>query len=187
MARFARISDGIVAEIILLPDGLSPASAFHPDVAAEMRPCGEEVAEGWTFAGSGFAAPVAPPQLTGEALDALKTSLRTAIDAEAERERLRYITAGAGQAMTYARKTEEAKAASADATPTAEAYPLLAASVGIDGADIAAVAAVVLAMDAQWSVIGAAIEMARLSAKKTVTEAADEATARSAAVVTWPA
>ncbi|HWJ72604.1 MAG TPA: hypothetical protein VNX29_05485 [Kaistia sp.] len=131
--------------------------------------------------------PPAPPPLVGEALDALKTSLRTAIDAEAERQRLRYITAGAGQAMTYARKTEEAKAASADATPTAEAYPLLAASVGIDGADIAAVAAVVLAMDAQWSVIGAAIEAARLSAKKAVTEAADEATARSAAVVTWPA
>jgi hypothetical protein len=62
MARYARISDGVVAEIIGLADGLEPAAAFHSDVASTMHPCGAEVGEGWTFDGSSFSAPVqAPP------------------------------------------------------------------------------------------------------------------------------
>ncbi|MBN9430804.1 MAG: hypothetical protein J0I45_00020 [Bosea sp.] len=132
--------------------------------------------------------PPAPPPLTGDALAALKAALCAAIDAEAERQRLRFITPGAGQAMTYARKLEEAKTATIDPSPTAEAYPLLAASLGIDGDDVAAVAAVVIAMDAAWTSIGAAIEAARLAGKKTVKDAADEAGARAAAAaVEWPA
>ncbi len=67
--------------------------------------------------------PPAPPPLTGDALAALKAALCAAIDAEAERQRLRFITPGAGQAMTYARKLEEAKTATIDPSPTAEAYP----------------------------------------------------------------
>jgi hypothetical protein len=186
MARYARIDGGRVVEIVELPSGVTPAEAFHPDIAATLQTAAEDIAEGWTFDGA-FAPPPPPRPLTGDELAALKAALRAGIDAEAELQRLRYITAGAGQAMTYARKTAEAKAASIDPAPTGKAYPLLAASVGIDGADIAEVAAVVLAMDAQWSTIGAAIEAARLSAKKAVTEAADEASARAAALIAWPA
>ncbi len=178
---WARIDAGRVVELT----DLDPAGRYHPDWI--WHPCASDVEPGWIYDGASFAPPPPAPPLTGDALAALKAALRAGIDAEAELQRLRYITGGAGQAMTYARKTEEAKAASVDLAPTAEAYPLLAASVGIDGADIAEVAAVVLAMDAQWSIIGAAIEAARLAAKKAVSDAGDEASARAAAVVTWPA
>lgn len=119
-------------------------------------------------------------------LAALKAGLKAAIDAVAENERLKYITPGAGQAMTYARKVEEAKAAQAADEPVPVDYPMLAASIGIDGADLAAVAATVLAMDAAWARIGAAIEVARLTAKMAI-DLAETAEAARAVVPNWPA
>lgn len=61
MARYARITDGVVDEIITCADGVDPATILHPEVAASLHPCGGEVAEGWVFDGSSFAAPVVPP------------------------------------------------------------------------------------------------------------------------------
>lgn len=123
----------------------------------------------------------------GSHLTKLRQRLRAAIDRAAEAERLKYITGGAGQAMTYQRKVEEARMADAEADPVAADYPLLAASVGIDGQTVADVADLVLAMDAQWSVIGAAIEAARRAGKQAVAEAADEAAVRAAfEAVAWP-
>lgn len=117
----------------------------------------------------------------------IKAALKSGVDSAAETERLRYITPGTGQAMTYQRKVEEAKQALADADPSAESYPLLATSVGIDGDNIAAVATVVLGMDAAWAQIGAAIEHIRLTAKKAIDDAADEATARAVVEqLAWP-
>lgn len=118
-------------------------------------------------------------------LTSLKTALKQAIDAAAERERMRYITGGAGQAMTYARKVEQARAVQADADPQPADYPLLAASIGIDGVDIQAVAATILGLDAAWEQIGAAIEAVRLSAKRAVDLASDAATA-AAVTPLWP-
>jgi len=123
-----------------------------------------------------------PPEVD---LGKLKTALKASIDAEAEHQRLRYITPGAGQAMTYARKVEQAKAALAATDPQPEHYPMLAASIGIDGADIAAVATTVIAMDAAWEQIGAAIEMARLAGKRAI-DLAESAEAARAVVVVWP-
>lgn len=61
MARYARVSDGVVEEIIVLEAGFDLDSAFHPDVVATMHACGTEVGEGWTFDGAVFAAPVVAP------------------------------------------------------------------------------------------------------------------------------
>lgn len=117
----------------------------------------------------------------------IKAAMKAGVDSAAEAERLRYITPGTGQAMTYQRKVDEAKLALADTNPSTESYPLLAASLSIDGVDIAAVAAVVLAMDAAWAQIGAAIERIRLTAKQAVDDAADEATARAVVEqLAWP-
>lgn len=70
--------------------------------------------------------------------------------------------------MTYARKVEEAKAFLDD--PDSD-YPMLSASVGIDGETIEQVAQIVLNLDYQWSIIGAQIEAVRLAAKAEVNAA----------------
>lgn len=118
-------------------------------------------------------------------LASLKTALKTAVDAAAERERLKYITGGAGQAMTYARKVEQAKAVLAATDPQPADYPMLAASIGIDGDDLVAVASIIVALDAAWELVGGAIEAARLAAKRAVDLAEDAEAARTVAPV-WP-
>ncbi len=115
----------------------------------------------------------------------LKEQRKAAIDAEAERQRLRWITPGSGQAMTYSRKVDQAKAVLAATNPQPEDYPMLAASIGIDGADIVAVAATVIAMDDAWEQIGAAIEMARLGGKRAV-DLAETVEAVSVVSIAWP-
>lgn len=122
-------------------------------------------------------------------LDALKNSLKAAVDEAAEAERLKYITPGAGQAMTYQRKVEEgrrviATVAASDEIDAAD-YPLLSASVGIDGNTLADVAQLVIQMDAAWAQVGAAIEAVRLGAKKAIGEANSEAAAMAVHPV-WP-
>lgn len=122
----------------------------------------------------------------GVTLDAFKAVLKTEIDAAAERERGRYITAGAGQAMTYQQKASEAVMLGDDPSPNPADYPLLSAEVGITAPTLTEVGAVVRQAHGQWILLGAAIESARLGAKKAVDEAEDEATARAAAEVVWP-
>lgn len=181
MQHFALIRDGVVADVIALPDDAKIGEAVHPILAADMRPCPPAVEPGWTHDGDAFASPP-PPQID---LAALKALLKQEIDTAAEAERLKYITPGAGQAMTYARKVEQAKAAQADADPEPGDYPLLAASIGIDGGDVLAVAATVLSMDAAWEQIGAGIEAARLNGKRAV-DLAETAEAARAVEVIWP-
>lgn len=124
-------------------------------------------------------------ETAAERLASLKDRVKAQIDAEAERQRLRWITPGAGQAMTYARKVEQAKAVLSAVDPQPADYPMLAASIGIDGADIVGVANTVVAMDAAWEQIGAAIEAARLTAKQSV-DAAGSMAAIEAVEVVWP-
>lgn len=120
-------------------------------------------------------------------LVATKTAIKRQIDANAEAERLRYITPGEGQALTYSRKVEEAKRAMAENNPESANYPMLAASLGIDGDTLKAVAEVVLTMDAQWAIIGSQIEHTRLAAKQAVEAAEDEAAARAIVdAIVWP-
>ncbi|SHI80581.1 hypothetical protein SAMN02745911_1226 [Aureimonas altamirensis DSM 21988] len=106
-------------------------------------------------------------------MDRRKAALSQAIDDRAEAERLRWITPGAGQAMTYARKVEEAKAVQSATSPKAADYPMLAASIGLDGKTIKEVADTILEMDAAWATVGAAIEKRRLQLKHDVGNAAD--------------
>ena len=121
-------------------------------------------------------------------LATLKTRLAATVDEAAERERQKYITPGAGQAMTYQAKLEEARAALADGEPDPEDYPLLAAEIGITAPDLASIAAVVMTQYHAWKQIGAAIEAVRLGAKKAIDEAVDAAAAQAVfAAVEWPA
>lgn len=108
------------------------------------------------------------------------------IDAEAEAVRAQYITPGSGQAMVYGAKQAEARAYQAAGEPADLAdYPLIAAEVGTTAPTAAEIAALWLAMEAQWVQAAAAIEALRLSAKAAVREAAPE-DREAAAVVAWP-
>ncbi|ANL20373.1 hypothetical protein AMJ96_CH00605 [Rhizobium sp. N113] len=120
-------------------------------------------------------------------LPVLKAMLKATIDAAAETERLRYITTGAGQALTYAQKSDEAKAWLAAVDPVDSDFPLLSAEVGITAQSIGEVAAIVYAAYVQWQQIGSLIEAIRLGTKKAISEATTEEAARLAAAdVVWP-
>lgn len=123
-----------------------------------------------------------------EFLAAEKERLKSHIDLEAERVRLRFITPGAGQAMVYQRKAEEARAYLAGVDFDPERYPILRASVGIEADTIGEVANLVLAREQEWVFVGAAIEAARLGAKASI-DLADtiEEANRAASDVVWPA
>ncbi|HEY0120667.1 MAG TPA: DUF4376 domain-containing protein [Rhizobium sp.] len=57
---FARISDGVVVEVVAIPDGVNLADCFQADVAATFVSCASTVQQGYTYSGKKFAAPVAP-------------------------------------------------------------------------------------------------------------------------------
>lgn len=133
---------------------------------------------------SGKPSPVAPP---AEDLATVKVALCRNVDALAETERLKYITPGNGQAMTYQQKVAEAQAFKATSNPQPSDYPILSSEVGITAGTLDEVADIVLAAFAQWQQIGAAIEGIRLGAKRDIDAAANEAAARAIVdAIEWP-
>ena len=119
------------------------------------------------------------------------------IDADAERVRLRYITAGAGMAMTYAEKRAQADKVLALGQEAADAlaqveygaqFPTLAASVGIEGGTLFECASLVIAKAAAWGQLSYGIERTRISGKAAIAASANSATARDAyQSIVWPA
>ncbi|MFS2326568.1 hypothetical protein U2P60_14315 [Brucella sp. H1_1004] len=127
--------------------------------------------EGWDASGLGF----------------IKDALKATVDTAAEAERLKYITPGNGQAMTYQQKVAEAQAFKATTNQLASDYPTLSSEVGITAETIGEVADVVLTAFAQWQQIGAMIESIRLGAKRDIDAAEDEAAARAIVdAIEWP-
>ncbi|MGF3028015.1 hypothetical protein ACQVP2_35145 [Methylobacterium aquaticum] len=131
-------------------------------------------------------------------LSAVKAHLHALVDAQAEALRSRVVTPGAGQALEYQEAQAQAAAALAGgaSSATAERYPMLAVTVGIDidpqtgepAADILGVARGVQAARGAWLAIGVAIRGARLKGKAAIGAATtlDEAIAAHAAIA-WPA
>ena len=104
------------------------------------------------------------------------------IDSAAEAARQRFITPGAGQAMTYLRKEQSARAYQA-AGYSGNVPPLLAATAAGRGITAAQAAELIIAQADQWETIGAAIEKARESGKAAIaagvrTSATDTVSAR---------
>ena len=120
-------------------------------------------------------------------LGPLQLALAAQVDRDAEVARLLWITPGSGQALTYEQKRIEAERMATDPAPQPEAYPMLAAEVGITADTLAAVGALVRARAAAWTAAAAQIESLRLQAKAAVMAANNAAEARAAAAVTWPA
>ena len=126
-----------------------------------------------------------PPE--PEQLPAIKLALRQHVDAQAEVERLKYITPGTGQAMTYQQKVAEAQAYKSATAPNPKDYPILASEAGITAPTLSGVADTVLTAYRQWQQIGAMIEAVRLGAKRDIDESTTEAAARAVVdSVSWP-
>jgi hypothetical protein len=134
---------------------------------------------------SGLAAVVVPlAAISGPVvdLDVMRAMLAAEIDRQAEAVRQRFLTPGAGQAMTYQRKEAEARAWLADSTV---ATPFLSAEATARGMEIADLAAEVVQLADAWTEIGAAIEGVRMGAKAAVGTAATLGGMVAAAQVDW--
>lgn len=131
-------------------------------------------------------------------LDETKEALKARVDVAAEKERLKYITNGVGQSMTYTEKFNQAvdysKKYAAHAKdpknapePNEADYLLLKAGLGIDGKTLIEVAETVTYAYAIWQKIGAAIEATRLESKAAIENAktAEEAQAVFTSIK-WP-
>lgn len=107
------------------------------------------------------------------------------VNAWAARQRGAFITDLPGQDMLYLRKEAEAKAWVADHSPDLQAYPLIAAEVGITAETGGQIAQVWLNMAALWAQAAASIETARLGAIAQI-EATTTAEAAQAVPATLP-
>lgn len=122
-------------------------------------------------------------------LDQWKVKLSAKIDADAEHSRLRYITGGAGQAMTYQQKAQEASEVLAlvgSGEIDESHFPLLSAEVGITAPTLVEVAQVVDYAYQTWRFVGAQIEALRLGGKAAVTASSTIPAAKAAAQIQWP-
>lgn len=126
----------------------------------------------------------------------IKAELKSKVDADAERVRLRYITPGVGQSMTYLEKHnqavaveglgEEAANALSEQDRTAQ-FPTLSASVGIEAATLWDCAQIVVQTYEAWAALSNQIERTRLMGKRAISLASDAAAARAAyEAITWP-
>ena len=115
-----------------------------------------------------------------------KTIAKYSVDSAAERARLRYITNGAGQALVYQKKEEEARAYVTAGYPAdTSTYPFVEAEINATGKTKEAAADDIVAQADAWITTGASIEEQRLAGKKAVDDAVDTAgvdTAKDAAV-----
>lgn len=155
------------------PDGLAPG---------EYTELGDPVMVGGECIRPRIVVPVTPERLAKH-----ETALHGVIDQAAGAFRARFITDVPGQSQTYAEKESEALAYASD---PGGSYPFLQAEASATGATIAAVAADVSDTASAWRLLGAAIEGARIGAKRAVTtakDAEDWAAMDAAAIVDWEA
>ncbi|WP_341893897.1 hypothetical protein [Ferrovibrio terrae] len=95
------------------------------------------------------------------------------VDLAAEQARMRFITPGAGQAMVYQTKIEEAaRWIAAGSPPDLSAYPFIAAEVGLTAPSAAELVALWQTMESGWRTVAAQIEAVRMTGKNAINAAA---------------
>ncbi|MCD2176432.1 hypothetical protein [Rhizobium sp. C1] len=182
---YARIKDGVAVEVVDLGK-FHPDDIYHPDLAQDFVVAHDAVKPGDVYDGRAFSSPPTIEPTQGE-LRQIKQALIEEINAAAEAERKRYITAGEGQAMTYTEKLAQARAFLAATEPNAADYPMIANEVGITASTASGVASAVIDAYTAWVAIGAAIEKIRMQTNMAITEAADADAARAVRnTVVWP-
>lgn len=129
-------------------------------------------------------------------LESVKANAVASVNRAAEETRLRYITPGDGQALTYKQKVDEARLILLDANSTAAAnamdsatlkatYPMIWSSIPSDGATPEAVATLVHGMALAWAQTGALIEKMRRDALSAIEAATTADGVAAAASVDW--
>lgn len=103
----------------------------------------------------------------------VRKTLIDRLNAAAETVHTQFLTPGFGQAKVYALKRAEVELIEGDANPTLENYPLLGASVGIDGDTLQDVAVLVRTKIQEWRQSAAAIERIRKTAIRDIEQAQD--------------
>lgn len=145
------------------------------------------IPDGWTLS-----EPLTPRHVWGGSgweisMASVREEACAGIDAQAEALRLACITPGQGQALTYAEKERQAREFVADQAPTIEKYPLIFGESGITADTPLEVAQSVLARASAWWSYGAAVEKARLKAKRDIEKAiVPEQVAAIVNGVAWP-
>lgn len=140
--HFARIADdGVVAEIVTLPDGIDLSSAFTPELVQTMVACSADVTQGQIYQAGAFAAPPPPPGPTRAELLAYAADKRWRIETGG-------ITVDGAQVDTS--RDSQAMIANAHAYIVASGAPSITykAVSGWVAMDAAAVTAVALAVGA---------------------------------------
>ena len=170
---WGRVENGVVVEF----SDTDPAGLYHPDIEWVALP--PQLAD---FKGVPWR--VVDGALVPVDWDDLRRAAAEKADATAELIRLRTVTPGSAQAMVYQAKSAEARGLLAGG---AGPFPHLAAEVGITAETMEDVAATVLAMEAAWQAVSAAIERARLKCKAQIKAAATVADILSALdSAEWP-
>ncbi|WP_159866907.1 hypothetical protein [Novosphingobium sp. 9U] len=104
------------------------------------------------------------------------------MDRAAEMVRLRFVSDGAAQMLTYTTKAAEARAYIAD---NSSAVPFLSAEASARDMTVAALAHEVMAMVEQWTMIGSRIEGRRMGAKAALGTASNLAEIAVAIGIDW--
>lgn len=124
-------------------------------------------------------------------LEEAKQAAVARIDREAEQQRRKHVTPGAGQAMEYQETAAEALAFQSDTDPDPDHYPMLVAeqeaqaAVGMN-VSLQEIADQVLAERATWSAAGARIKATRRAAKLLVGAATTKAEIDAVFPIEWP-
>lgn len=120
-------------------------------------------------------------------IEVLKADALRMIDASAEIYRLRFLTAGSGQAMAYQQKLDEARAYVANPGIDPAEIPHIIAEAAATGMTPAEKAGQIVATFAAWQLVSAGIEAKRAAAKIAVEAAATPEALTAAANVDWSA
>lgn len=161
------------------------------NVAASEKP----LADNWVVLEPGFGIGdrhdgqvYSRPLVTVEALSAAAQAALLKIDSQAEQQRLRFITGGAGQALEYEETAKELARLRLDVSPDPDNYPYLMADQGILGETLADVAANLDQLLSTWRTVGPIIKRIRRQAKAAVIAAQDQGditAINDASVVDW--
>lgn len=166
--RCAQVKNGKVVAVT------NDATSLFPVDCEVIAGVPSDVAAAWTWTGSAFV----PPE--PDTLSTIKAKASIAIDAAAERTRLKYVTPGDGMQLTYREKLDQAEEVAAGGQAAADAmsaqdaashYPVLSASIGIEASSLWGASQLVISRYAAWAQIARAIELRRLTAKKAINEA----------------
>lgn len=176
MSRTGLIDDTTGALVRILADGEQFNAAREPGMTAVAVPDTWPEAMAWDAATRAFIAD----------MSGAKQRVIAALNVRAETTRLKFITPGTGQAMTYLQKEKEARAWTTAADPAG--FPIMQAEAVATGMTMDALASLVISMADAWLSVGTAIEANRRRLIVLIENAADQTTLDAIDVnAGWPA